>query len=126
MSDARWLDVADDVSDAALHFTNAQSLHATGRYEALGIEGYRDGMALMHALQAGHTSAEAAMLRILRILGEDAPTGEDWHRTPGRPFCRPRLPPTSTRRAASAIERCGIMAGSTRAASGRPWRRRIA
>ena len=80
MSDARWLDVADDVADAALHFTNAQAIHATGRFDAAGIEGYRDGMALMHALQAGHTSAEAALLRILRILGEEAPTGDDWHK----------------------------------------------
>ncbi len=80
MSDARWLDVADDVADAALHFSNAPSPHASGRYEAPGIEGYRDGMALMHALQAGHTSAKAAMLRILRILGEAAPTGEDWNK----------------------------------------------
>ena len=59
MSDARWLDVEDDVAAAAKHFTNAQSLYANGRFDDLGIEGYRDGMALMHALQAGHTSAEA-------------------------------------------------------------------
>ena len=80
MSDARWLDVEDDVAAAAKHFTNAQSLYANGRFDDLGIEGYRDGMALMHALQAGHTSAEAAMLRVLRILGEQAPTGDDWHK----------------------------------------------
>ena len=80
MSDARWLDVADDVAAAALHFTNAQALYAVGRFEDPGIDGYRDGMALMHALQAGHTSAETALVRVLRILGEEAPTGEDWHR----------------------------------------------
>lgn len=36
-------------------------------------------MALMHSMQSGHTSAEAGLLRILRLLGEEAPQGEDWH-----------------------------------------------
>ncbi len=80
MSDARWLDVADDVAEAALHFRNAVALHGSGRYGAGDLDSYRDGMALMHALQAGHTSAEQALTRILRILAEDLPTGEDWHR----------------------------------------------
>lgn len=99
MSDARWLDVFDDVADAVLHFGNAQALYATGRFEETGIEGYRDGMALMHALQAGHTSAEAALLRILRILDEEPPTGDGWHKklierlakTNGRSHARPAL-----------------------------------
>lgn len=70
MSDARWADVDADVATAVKHFANAQVLYATGPFEAIGIDGYRDGMALMHALQAGHTSAEVAMQRVLRILGE--------------------------------------------------------
>ena len=69
MSDARWSDVDADVASAVKHFANAQALFAHGRFEAPGIEGYRDGMALMHALQAGHTSAEVAMQHVLRILG---------------------------------------------------------
>ena len=81
MSDARWSDVDADVAAAVKHFANAQVLFASGRFEDPGIEEYRDGMALMHALQAGHTSAEVAMQRVLRILGEQAPTGDDWHRT---------------------------------------------
>ena len=79
MSDARWFDA--DIATAVKHFANAQVLFASGRFEAPGIEGYRDGMAPMHALQAGHTSAEVAMQRVLRILGEKAPVGDDWHRT---------------------------------------------
>ena len=35
-------------------------------------------MALVYVLQAGNTSAETVMLRVLRILGEEAPTGDDW------------------------------------------------
>ena len=34
----------------------------------------------MHAMQAGHTSAETALVRVLRILSDDPPTGEDWHK----------------------------------------------
>lgn len=37
-------------------------------------------MAFMHAVQAGHTSLEAALLRILDILDEEKPTGDQWHR----------------------------------------------
>lgn len=37
-------------------------------------------MALMHALQSAHMSLEAGLLRILEMLGEDRPVGEDWHR----------------------------------------------
>ena len=80
MSDARWIDVRDDIVDAARHFENAQAIYSDGRFGDEGLAAYRDAMALMHALQAGHTSAEAALLRILRILGEEAPTGDDWHK----------------------------------------------
>ena len=33
----------------------------------------------MHAMQAGHTSLESGMVRIMRMVGEVPPTGEDWH-----------------------------------------------
>jgi hypothetical protein len=36
-------------------------------------------MALMHALQSGHTSLEGGLLRILEMLHEERPVGEDWH-----------------------------------------------
>ena len=76
-------------------------------------------MALMHAMYAAHTSAEAAMKRILDILGEDHPTGDDWHNTlierlaepgaakpnTGQPSCLPRSPPLCRRRAAFATVR---------------------
>jgi uncharacterized protein YutE (UPF0331/DUF86 family) len=79
MSDAQWLDVEEDISTAVQHFANALVLRQTGQFDSDGIEAYRDRMALMHAMQSAHTSAEAALLRILRILGEEAPSGEDWH-----------------------------------------------
>jgi hypothetical protein len=35
-------------------------------------------MALMHAMQAGHTSLESALMRVLALLGEQPPSGRDW------------------------------------------------
>ena len=80
-SDARWLDVADDVAEATDHFVKAHALYETGRFDDQSLSGYRDRMALMHALQSAHTSAEKALLRLLSILGEEKPTGDDWHQT---------------------------------------------
>jgi hypothetical protein len=34
----------------------------------------------MHALQSAHTSLEGGILRVLEMLGEERPVGEDWHR----------------------------------------------
>jgi hypothetical protein len=34
-------------------------------------------MGFMHAMQSGQTSMEAALLRILDLCGEEAPTGPD-------------------------------------------------
>ncbi len=79
MSDARWLDVEDDVAGAGEHFRNAAALYADGGFDEPGLAGYRNGMALMHALQSGRTSAENALRRVLLILGEEPPSGEDWH-----------------------------------------------
>ncbi len=36
-------------------------------------------MGFMHAMQSGQTSMEAALLRILDLCGEEAPTGPRWH-----------------------------------------------
>jgi uncharacterized protein YutE (UPF0331/DUF86 family) len=81
VSDARWADVESDLAAATLHFSNALQLYAQGGFDSKNhLEKYARGYALMHAMQSGHTSAEAAMRRILDILREDRPTGEDWHK----------------------------------------------
>lgn len=76
MSDARWNDVAVDVMDACKHFGNARAIFDRAGFNREGLDGYILEMALLHALQSGHTSMEGALLRILDILGEDRPTGE--------------------------------------------------
>lgn len=79
MRDDRWLEVEDDFVNAAGHFKNAVALFRRGGFDGPGIEGYAAGMAFMHAMQAGHTSLENGLKRILTILNEDHPAGESWH-----------------------------------------------
>lgn len=43
------------------------------------MDRYSFQMGFMHAMQSGHTSMEMALLRILDICGEEAPTGLRWH-----------------------------------------------
>lgn len=79
MTDARWIEVEDDLASARLHFANAARLFDEGGFDAADLSGYRNRMALMHAMQAGHTSLEGALRRVLAILGEEAPRGEQSH-----------------------------------------------
>lgn len=80
MADARWIEIERDAASAMDHFQKAAALHDENRYDAPDLDGYRQRMALMHAMQSGHTSLESALLRILKVLGEEPPEGENWHR----------------------------------------------
>jgi hypothetical protein len=79
VSDARWFEVDLDIRAAVDHFEKSIVLHQKGGFDDSGIDGYRAEMALMHALQSAHTSLESGLLRILEILGEERPVGENWH-----------------------------------------------
>ncbi len=79
MRDDRWLEVEDDFANSAGHLKNAVALFRRGGFEGPNIEAYAAGMAFMHAMQAGHTSLENGLKRILTILNEDHPAGESWH-----------------------------------------------
>ncbi len=81
MSDARWFEVDQDVAAGMLHFRRSAELYAANGFEREGLEGYRAQMAFMHAMQSGHISVEAALVRILDMLGEERPTGSDCHAT---------------------------------------------
>ena len=78
MADARWLDVDTVVASSVRHFSGALELAKEGEFRLPDRDGYRAAMAFLHAMQSGHGSAEAALLRILAILNEKAPSGEDW------------------------------------------------
>lgn len=77
--DVRWLDVEDRASSAVGHFRNAVRLHEAGGFDMPDLEGYRNRMAFLHAMQSAFTCAEAALRDILDIIGEKAPTGADSH-----------------------------------------------
>jgi hypothetical protein len=79
MTDARWIEVDDDIAAACLHFGNAARLYDEGGLGAPDLSGYRARMALLYAMQSGHTSLEAALKRILDILGEEPPAGDQSH-----------------------------------------------
>lgn len=79
MTDARWIEVEDDLDSACRHFGNAAWLADDGGFDEDGIAGYRARMALLHAMQSAHTSLEAALRRILDILSEEPPAGGNSH-----------------------------------------------
>lgn len=79
MSDGRWLEVDADVQSSVRHFTAAVRLIADPALGAEDWDGYKTRMSLMHAMQAGHTSLESALLRILDMRAEQRPTGDAWH-----------------------------------------------
>jgi hypothetical protein len=79
MTDARWIEVEDNLESACNHFANAAQLYDEGGFDADDLTGYRARMALLHAMQSGHNSLEGALKRILEILGEEAPTGDQSH-----------------------------------------------
>nr|MBA3519616.1 hypothetical protein [Hyphomicrobiales bacterium] len=94
VSDARWFEVDADFGSAVRHFRQSMALFQMGGFTSPGLQGYQASMALMHARQSAHTSLEAGLLRILEMLGEERPVGEDWHSAliwraaadfPGRP-----------------------------------------
>lgn len=89
MSDARWLDVDADIESAVTHFTRAVELFRTRDMNGDALDPYMARMAFMHAVMAGHTSLETGLTRILKLLGEEAPSGETWHADLIRRVSRP-------------------------------------
>ncbi|MER0237507.1 hypothetical protein [Fulvimarina sp. MAC8] len=81
MSDSRWLDIKSDFESAIRHFEMALYIDETDNLSDQGVNGYRARMALMHAMQSGYTSAEAAFLKLFAVLREDPPAGPHWHKT---------------------------------------------
>jgi hypothetical protein len=80
LSDARWIEVFDDARDAVTHYSNGGRLFEAGGFTGDELNAYQARMAFMHAIQSGHTSLEASLLRILDILAEERPGGDQWHR----------------------------------------------
>lgn len=80
MSDDRWIEVENDFNAAQRHFLTAQKLYVQGPATRDEEQEHILSLAFMHAMQAGYTSLESGMVRIMRMVREDIPVGENWQR----------------------------------------------
>ena len=80
MSDTRWSDVEADIEEALRHFGMALRIYEAGGFDDPDIEGYKSTSSFKHAMEAGYTAVERAVERILGILGEELPSGRDYHK----------------------------------------------
>ncbi len=79
MSDERWSDIEADTAAAVDHFSRAIQIYRGSGLHDDSMDGYTRRMGFMHAMLAGHTSLEKALLRVLQLQGEEAPSGRQWH-----------------------------------------------
>lgn len=79
MSDARWLDVDDDIKVAVGHFSRSVQIFERGGFDGKDLPAYMARMALMQSMQSGYTSLESALERILEMLAEEKPAGANYH-----------------------------------------------
>jgi hypothetical protein len=110
MSDDRWLEVERDVISATRHFAGAVRLAADPALRDDDWDGYKTRMSLMHAMQAGHTSLETALLRIFDMRAEQRPSGDSRHmdlirRAAAATASRPAILPPATAKAADQTRR---------------------
>ena len=90
MSDGRWIDVEADIATAVGHFGKAVEIYRRAGFGAPGLEGYKASASFQFAVQAGYTAAESALKRIMDILREEQPTGEESHKDLIIRLSRPR------------------------------------
>jgi hypothetical protein len=79
MSDARWFEIDAAFAAAVRHFAGAGTIFSRVSAALAPEDRYLVEMAFMHAMLAGQTSLEAALLRILDLHGEEAPAGARCH-----------------------------------------------
>lgn len=79
MTDARWIEIDKAIASATLNFARGVEFAGHPSFQADDLIGEAMRMGFMHAIQAGHTSLENALLRVLDLLDEARPGGESWH-----------------------------------------------
>lgn len=79
MTDARWFEIDAAVAAAVRHFAGAAAIFPRLAAAQTTNERYISEMAFMHAMQYGQTSLDTALLRILDLCAEEAPTGPRRH-----------------------------------------------
>ena len=136
MSDARWIEIEGDFETACTHFAGAVRLFDAGGFEGEAEStSYKASMALMHAMQSGHTSLEVRSLEDSRLLSaknarKESPgtgtfcAGYAGRSEGGKPSCRRTSANMQTKPVVSAMLQRGAttISGPTRQES--PLRRR--
>jgi hypothetical protein len=79
VSDARWIEIDKAIASAVGNFAQGVEFSHHQGFQTDDLIGSALRMGFMHAIQAGHTSMESALLRVLDLLGEARPSGESWH-----------------------------------------------
>ena len=79
MSDARWIEIDKAIASAVGNFERGVEFAHHRNFQTDDVIGSALRMGFMHAIQAGHTSLENALLRVLGLLGEVGPSGDSWH-----------------------------------------------
>ena len=110
MSDARWIEIDHAVASAVKNFSQGVTFARHADFAADSLIGSAMRMGCMHAIMAGHTSLENALLRILDLQQEAPPSGESWRADlvarAGRPVAaRPAILPPVLSSAADETRR---------------------
>ena len=79
MSDTDWIEIDRAIASAAANFRRGVEFAGHAGFRADDLIGSALRMGFMHAVQAGHTSLENALLRILDLIDEPRPRGDAWH-----------------------------------------------
>ena len=79
MSDTDWFEIDRAVASAATNFRRSVDFAQHASFRDDDVIGAALRMGFIHAVQAGHTSLENALLRIFDLVDEARPRGESWH-----------------------------------------------
>lgn len=79
MSDTDWIEIDRAIASAVANFRRCVEFAGHVGFRADDLIGAALRMGLMHAVQAGHTSLDNALLRILDLIDEPRPRGDAWH-----------------------------------------------
>jgi hypothetical protein len=79
VSDTDWIEIDRAVASAVGNFQRGVEFSRHSDFRTDNVIGSALRMGFMHAIQAGHTSLENALLRILDLIDETRPRGDAWH-----------------------------------------------
>jgi hypothetical protein len=76
VSDARWIKIEKAVASSVENFAKGVEFTRHPGFQSDDLIDSAPRMGFMHAIQAGHTSLENALLRMLDLMDEARPSGD--------------------------------------------------